>query len=398
MSAIEIVKDIYWVGVNDRTTDLFEGLWPISEAGVSYNSYLIIDEKKALIDLVKTTKVDEYLTQLEGLLDLSSLDYVVINHMEPDHSGFLRMLRKISPEVTILCSAKAKEMLHSFFGLKENIRVVNEGDLLSLGEKSLKFFSTPFLHWPETIMSYETSSRVLFSCDAFGGFGAIHGAIFDDWCRDLDFYQKEALRYYVNIVANYSTRVLKAIEKLSGIEVNIIAPSHGLIWRKEVSKILSLYHKWAECASGETEPGITLIYGTMYGNTELMMNAVARGIAKEDVPVEIFDASRVHVSHILPSLWMKKGVMIGAPTYEVSLFPPVAEVLRMATRKNIKNKKAAFFGSFGWSGGALKGVREIIEPLNWELREVLEVQGAPSSDDLREAEELGVRFARLIKA
>lgn len=295
MPVVEIKPDVYWVGVNDRTTDLFEGLWPITKEGVSYNSYLIDDEKKAIIDLTKSLKGDEFLAQIDEVTDISKIDYIVMNHMEPDHSGLLRTFRRIAPRATILGSAKTKDMLESFFSIKDNVRVVNDGDTLSLGKRTLKFFSTPFLHWPETMMTYEVSHKILFPCDAFGSYGAIRGAIFDDECENFDFYQTEALRYYVNIVANYSTRVLGAIEKLADIPVEIIAPSHGLIWRKNISLIVNLYKKWAEYASGDTEPGISLIYGSMYGNTEVMMNAVAQGISRAGVPLEIFDASRTHV-------------------------------------------------------------------------------------------------------
>lgn len=397
MPAVEIKPDVYWVGVNDRTTDLFEGIWPITKEGVSYNSYLIDDEKKAIIDLTKSIKGDEFLAQIDEVADISKIDYIIVNHMEPDHSGLLRTFRRIAPQATILGSAKTKDMLESFFSIKDNVQVVNDGDTLSLGKRTLKFFSTPFLHWPETMMTYEVSHKILFACDAFGSYGAIRGSIFDDECEHFDFYQKEALRYYVNIVANYSTRVLGAIEKLAGIPVDVIAPSHGLIWRKNISLIVNLYKKWAEYASGDTEPGITLIYGSMYGNTEVMMNAVAQGISRAGVPLEIFDASRTHSSYILPSLWTRRGVIVGASTYEVSLFPPVAEVLNMAAQKHIKNKKAAFFGSYGWSGGALKGLKRIIEPLKWGLVDTLEFVGSPTGEELEKGERFGASFAELIK-
>lgn len=397
MPAIEIKPGIFWIGVNDRTTDLFEGLWPISNEGVSYNSYLIKDDKNAIIDLTKSFKGDEYLAQVDEVADISEIDYIVVNHLEPDHSGLLRTLRRILPRVTILCSTKAKEMLKGFFSIEENVQAVNYGDTLSLGKKTLKFFSTPFLHWPETMMTYETLNRILFPCDAFGGYGAIRGAIFDDECKYFDFYEKEALRYYVNIVANYSQRVLNAIEKIKDVPVDVIAPSHGLIWRKNASHIVNLYKKWAEYATGKTEPAVTLVYGSMYGNTEIMMNAVAQGVSEEGVSVEIFDASRTHVSYILPSLWTRRGVMIGASTYEVSLFPPVAEVLNMAAHKHIRNKKAAFFGSYGWSGGALRDVKKIIEPLKWELVDTLEFVGSPSEEELNKGREFGTRFAESVK-
>ena len=397
MPAIQIKPDVYWIGVNDRITDLFEGLWHISNEGVSYNSYLVNDEKIAIIDLIKSFKGDEYFAQIEELTHISRIDYVVINHMEPDHSGLLRTLRRVAPNVTLIGSEKTRNMLQDFFSISKNVHVIKDGDTLSLGQRTLQFFMTPFLHWPETMMTYEASNRILFPCDAFGGYGAIRGAIFDDECKSPDFYQKEALRYYVNIVANYSTRVLSAIDKLSDISVDVIAPSHGLIWRKNPSHIVNLYKKWAEYASGKSEPGITLVYGSMYGNTEVVMNAVAQGISRVGIPVEIFDAARIHVSYILPSLWTNRGVIIGAPTYEVSLFPPMADVLSMAVRKRIKNKTAGYFGSFGWSGGALKEMEKIIEPLKWNLVETFEFIGSPTKADIKKAEEFGAQFAELVK-
>ena len=398
MPAVEIRPDVYWIGVNDRTTDLFEGLWPITEEGVSYNAYLINDEKKVIVDLAKALKTDEFLNHIAEIVALSEIDYVVINHMEPDHTGVLRTLRRIAPGATILGSQKTKGMLESFYGITENVRVVQDGETLSLGRRTLRFFHTPFVHWPETMMTYETTHRILFSCDAFGSYGALRGAIFDDEYADLGFYQKEALRYYVNIVAKFSKPVLQAIERLAGVPVEIIAPSHGLIWRRDPQLIVDLYKRWAEYATGKTEAGITLIYGSMYGNTEAMMNAVAQGISRVGVPLEIFDAARTDVSYILPSLWTKAGVMVGAPTYEGTLFPPVARVLEMAVLKRVLNKRVAMFGSYGWSGGALRHLKKIIEPVRWELVDSFEFAGGPTEEDLKKGEEFGARFAEVIKA
>jgi len=398
MLARELKPGIFWVGVNDRTTDLFEGLWPITQEGVTYNSYLIKGEKTALIDLTKSIKGDEYLSMIEEITAVSKIDYIVINHMEPDHTGLLRIFRRLAPQAVILGSAKTKDMLRGFFGVDDNVRAVADGETLDLGGAKLRFLSTPFVHWPETIMTYEEGRKVLFSCDAFGGYGALRGTIFDDECAQPEFYEKEALRYYANIVANYSSRVLDAIAKLAALPVDIIAPSHGLVWRRSPQRIVDFYRRWAECASGKTEPAVTLIYGSMYGNTERMMNAVAIGIAEAGVPVEVFDVARTHVSYILPSLWTRTGVVIGAPTYEVKLFPPMAEVLNMAVNKRVLGRKAAYFGSYAWSGGALKEVKRIIEPAKWELGETLEFIGSPKPEDLAKGLEFGRRFAERIKA
>ncbi|MDH4137640.1 MAG: FprA family A-type flavoprotein [Anaerolineae bacterium] len=398
MPPVEIKPDIYWIGVNDRTTDLFEGLWPITQEGVSYNTYLINDERKAIVDLAKALKTDEFFDQIDQLTEISQLDYVIVNHMEPDHSGVLRTLRRMAPQTTILGTEKTRAMLESFYGITEGVQVVQDGEPLSLGERTLRFVYTPFVHWPETMMTYEVSERILFSCDAFGSYGALRGAIFDDECIDPEFYEREALRYYVNIVALFSSPVLKAIAKLADLPVSVIAPSHGLIWRDNPQLIVDLYKKWAEYATGPTEVGITLIYGSMYGNTEEMMNAVAQGISREGVPLTIFDAGHTHVSYILPSLWTQRGVMVGAPTYEGGLFPPVAQVLDMAAQKRIRNKKVARFGSYGWSGGAQRDFERIIEPLKWELVDYFEFIGSPTEEELRQGEEFGARFAQRVKA
>jgi anaerobic nitric oxide reductase flavorubredoxin len=397
MAAIEIKPDVYWIGVNDRTSDLFEGLWPITQEGISYNAYFINDERKAIIDLTKSFKADEFFTQIEEIADISQLDYIIINHMEPDHTGVVNLVRKLAPRATILGTEKTVQMLASFFGITEKVQAIKDGQTLPLGKRTLQFFYTPFVHWPETMMTYETSHGILFSCDGFGGYGALRGAIFDDQCKDFDFYQREALRYYSNIVARFSRNVLNAIDKLKAISISIVAPSHGLIWRDKPGRIIELYEQWARYATGKTEEGVTLIYGSMYGNTEAMMNAVAHGISRTGIPLEIFDAARTHASYILPSLWRRRGVVIGAPTYEVTLFPPVAHLLDIAVHKGVRNKKAALFGSYGWSGGAQGDIKKIIEPAKWEVVDSFEFIGAPTKEDLKKGEEFGAAFAERIK-
>ena len=397
MATVQIKPNIHWIGVNDRTTDLFEGLWPIAQEGVSYNSYLINDEKKAIIDLSKAIKSDIFFDNVSEIVDLSEIDYLVINHMEPDHTGVFRILQRMAPGLTILGTPKTHKMLEDYYGIKENFREVQDGETLSLGKTELKFVHTPFVHWPETMVTYETTRKILFSCDAFGGYGALRGSIFDDECKNLEFYTRESLRYFVNIVAKFTGPVLRAIDKLAGVPIDIIAPSHGLIWRKDPAMIVELYKKWSGYALEESEPGITLIYGSMYGNTERMMNAVAQGISSKGLPLEIFDVTRTHVSYILPSLWTKSGIAIGAPTYEGGLFPPMAQVLEMAAQKRISRKKAVMFGSYGWSGGALKRIKEIVQPVKWDIADTLEIIGGPTEEDLKKAEAFGADFAKTIK-
>ncbi len=394
MPAVNVKPGIYWIGVNDRTTDLFEGLWPITSEGVSYNAYVVAGAKKVLVDAAKDIKSDALLDQIAEVFDPALLDYIVINHMEPDHTGVLRTLRRIAPNVTLLCTSRAVKLLETYYQVTDNIHVVEDGETLDLGSHQLQFHIAPMVHWPETMLTYETTQRVLFSCDAFGGYGALQGSIFDDQCNSLEFYEHEALRYYANIVALFAKPVLKAIAKLAGVPIAVVAPSHGLLWRQRPERIIELYQKWANYALEGPEPGVTLLYGTMYGNTEKMGEAVAAGVARAGVPVDIFDVRHIHASYILSSVYTRSGVLVGAPTYEGELFPPMAHVLDMVNRKRIQNRKLAYFGSFGWSGGARREIAQWAEKLKWELVESWEFPGGAMHQDMLKAEELGYNFAK----
>jgi flavorubredoxin len=397
MTALQVKPGIYWIGVNDRTTDLFEGLWPITSEGVSYNAYVIKDEKNALIDMAKDIKSHAFLDQIEEVVDPADLDYIVINHMEPDHTGVMRTLRRIAPKAEILCTKRALDLLANYYNVTEHIRAVDDGDTVELGAHTLQFHMTPMVHWPETMMTYETAQKVLFSCDAFGGYGALQGTVFDDQCTEPNFYEREALRYYANIVALFARPVVRAIDKLKDVPIDVVAPSHGLIWRENPTRIVELYAKWANYALEGPEVGVTLLYGTMYGNTEEMVEAVATGVGRAGVPVEVFDVRHIHASYILPALYSHSGVLVGAPTYEGELFPPMAHVLDIAGRKRIRDRKLAYFGSFGWSGGARREIAKIAEDLHWDLGEVWEFPGGATHQELAQGEDLGYRFAMGLK-
>ncbi|HPH98031.1 MAG TPA: FprA family A-type flavoprotein [Anaerolineaceae bacterium] len=396
MLPVELAPQIHWIGVNDRATTLFESIWPIP-GGVSYNSYLIKDEKSAVIDISKEMMAGEYLAQLQELVDLSTLSYIVVNHMEPDHSGALRLLRHLAPNAVILCTQKAKDMLAAYYNITENVQVVADGQTVSLGQHTLKFVGTPFVHWPETMMTYETTTQILFSCDGFGGYGALPGVIFDDEYANLAAYEAESLRYFTNIVSVFSKPVLTAISKLSNVPVNAIAPSHGLVWRKNPDRIIELYRQWSTYATSGGQPGVTLLYASMYGNTERAMEAVAQGLAKEKLPFNIFNVSTTHVSYILPSLWSLQGVVVGAPTYEGSLFPPMQQVLDMAAGKKVSAKKLAVFGSYGWKSSTQAAFQTICENAKWEMISSFEFLGGPTAETLRSCVELGSGFAQKIK-
>ncbi len=396
MDAVELKPGIHWVGTNDRSTDLFEGLWPITQEGISYNSYLIASRRKALIDLTTAGKADLLLDRISAVIDPRKLDVVVLNHMEPDHTGMIRTLRRVAPEAEIIASTKAAAMLRTFYGIENRVRAVDDGDTLPLGDHTLRFFSTPFVHWPETMMTFETSQRVLFPCDGFGGYGALQGALFDDQLRDLRFYEEEAYRYFVNVLAAYAKSVRRAIAKLAEISIDVVAPAHGLIWRSHPRQIIDLYDRWTERGETGGEPGVTLLFATMYGNTERMMDAVAEGIVAAGVPLRIFDVARTPISYVLPSLWSYTGVAVGAPTYEADLFPPAATVLEMARRKRIFGKRSIYFGSYGWGGGGEREMRNAAAAMRWNLLETLPFQAAPTEDELHTGRELGARLAKAV--
>jgi anaerobic nitric oxide reductase flavorubredoxin len=397
MLPIEIKPGITWVGVNDRITPLFEGLWDIQKEGVAYNSYLICDKKNVVIDISKAIFSGEYMDQLQSVIDPAKLDYVVINHMEPDHTGALRTLLKMAPNVQLLGTAKTQDMLRKFYGITENVRVVTDGETLYLGRHTLRFISTPFLHWPETMMTYEESEQILFSCDAFGSYGVLNGNIFDDPSMPIAWFEEQALRYYTNIIAIFPKPVGKAIEKLADLPIKIIAPSHGLVRRNNPQRIIELYKKWCSLATEPADLGVTLLFASMYGNTEEMMEVVAQGIMDTGVPLTVYNVSKTPISYILPSLFTQRGVMVGAPTYEGGLFPDMKIALEIASGKHIFGRKTACFGSHAWVGGGEREFSRIADTLNWEMLGTFVFTGSPSHEELIRGRAFGAEFANKLK-
>ncbi|HEU68879.1 MAG TPA: FprA family A-type flavoprotein [Candidatus Acetothermia bacterium] len=392
MNPTEVRPGIHWVGVNDRTTDLFEGQWPLPH-GVSYNAYLVVGRKVALIDSVKAPFAEELLDKIARVVDPNRLDYLVVNHMEPDHSGALPVLRRVAPGAEVLATASALPMLARFYGLTRGVRAVADGETLDLGGKVLSFHPIPFVHWPETMATYEGTERVLFSCDAFGGFGALDGALFDDEA-DLAYYDPEVVRYFANIVGMHTRPVLRAIEKLQGLSIEVIAPSHGLVWRREPGRVVDLYGRLARM---EGEPAVTVVYGSMYDHTRQMADAVACGVTAAGVPVRVVDAARVHPSTVLAEAWRRKGLIVGSPTYDTGIFPAVGQALRLIARKRLGNRVVGLFGSFGWRGGAVGKLAGLVDELGWELLGKVEFRGAPTADDLAQGRELGQAVAERVK-
>ncbi len=403
MKAVQIVNGVYRVGANIENGDMFEGMWPIPR-GVSLNCYVVQGEKNALIDLVRDWNgapiaIQEQLASIP--LSFHEIDYLVLNHLEPDHTGWLRDFIAQNPQIEILTTRKGVELAKAFSGITENIRAVKSGDSLDLGSgKELVFEEIPNVHWPETMVTYEKSSKILFSCDAFGAYGAIGSAVFDDELseEDHEFFYTEALRYYANIVSTFSGFVLKAINKLAGLDIRMIAPSHGIIWRENPERIVSLYKDFASYMEGPALPEITVIWGSMYGHTEEVLHSVVKGIRSENVPVHIHRVPNEDVSWALADAWKSSGLVFGMPTYEYKMFPPLVYVLDVFGIKHVWHKKVFRFGSWGWSGGAQKDFEARTEKLKWDFIEPVEWNGFADEKVHELAYERGKELAKRVKA
>ncbi|MDY0191079.1 MAG: FprA family A-type flavoprotein [Desulfuromonas sp.] len=386
MNAVKISDGIHCLPVNLESYQLFEGMWPMPH-GISINAYVVEGDKTALIDLIEDTqdKPADFQNELHSImLDEGSIDYLVINHMEPDHTSWLPKLIEKNPQLQIYLTKKAAGVLKSFFAIENNLHLVSTGDSLDLGQgKVLRFYETPNIHWPETMMTFEESSGVLFSCDAFGSYGTLDGVYFDDQLTEEQqlFFHNEALRYYTNVVASFSTFVTKGIDKLSSLDIKVIAPSHGIIWRGNPQAIIDSYSQFASYMNGPAEPEITLIWSSMYGNTAKVVDSIIEGVRSTGMRLNVHRVPEDHVGLILASAWRSSGIILGMPTYEYEMFPPMAWVLDMFRRKKVWNKKVLRFGSAGWSGGAQRELDRLTEKLKWEFMEPIEWFGAPGAEE-----------------
>ncbi len=387
MNITKIAEEIYQLKVNVKDI-LFEGLWEMPN-GVSLNSYIVKGEKTALIDGVcGWDGVPETLLEMLNEMEIApeSIEYLVINHTEPDHSGWIEDLKKINSTFKIVCSKKAKELLGAFYDHTDDIICVGDGDSLDLGNGHvLSFTSTPNVHWPDTIVTMDQKSGVLFTCDMYGSFSITEGQIFDDELSEEEHveYEKEMVRYYSNIMGAFSAQVDKAVKKCREISAKIIAPAHGLVWRNP-ERILNAYAEYAECQKGLARNEITLIWGSMYGMTEKAVRYVENLLNIKDIKVHIHRVPEDSWGTILTSAWTSKGIILAMPTYEFKMFPPMAAALEELGKKKVFNRKAFRFGSYGWSGGAQRELDEIMTKLNmnWEFLEPVEFLGSPRGNDL----------------
>ena len=379
MSITNFAPGVHYVGVNDRTTELFEELWMIP-LGVTYNSYLIVgNEKTALIDTVAEGFYLELEANIKAVLGDRRLDYIVVNHMEQDHSGSIELLKKEYPKVTIVGNAKTADMLNGFYGINQGVHIVKDGDSLDLGGKTLTFYMTPMLHWPETMMTYLTQEGVLFSGDAFGCFGALAGAVVDS---DLNpgMYWMEMYRYYAAIVAKYGISVKNAMKKLAALDLQYIASTHGPVWHDNLQRVVGIY---ADLAEWKAEKGVVVAYASMHGNTAKAAELVARRLAEKGMKnVVLQNLSNNDISYVLMNMARYNGIIIGGTTYNAEINPRVALLLRALKGSNAQNRIVGCFGCYSWAPGVTKKMMAALDGLKVTTLEPVEFKQSVGADDL----------------
>ncbi len=358
MNINRITDRVTYCGVNDRTTGRFEGLWELPY-GVSYNSYVVRGSKaSAIIDGSDLHHTAEFIGHLADILEGTTPDYLVINHMEPDHSGAIPTLKSRFPDLKIVGNAKTLDMLNGFYGINTGTVEVKEGDTLDLGDLHLKFILTPMLHWPETMFTYAVEEHVLFTGDALGCFGALNGAVIDRQ-MDTSLYFPEAYRYYSCIVAKYGQFVEKAFAKIAGLTVDYICTTHGPVWNEQREQIARLY---ARMAKWEGDRGVVIAYGSMYGTTAAIAEEIGSRLAEAGIKdIRIHDLSHAPQSRVLADIMRLKGLVIISPTYNGEIFPPVASLATALLARGIKNRVIGVAGSYSWGAQSVKKLKAMFE-------------------------------------
>ena len=388
---VELKKGIYWVGGIDWTIRDFHGY--STHKGSTYNAYLVVGKKTALVDTVKAPFFEEMMGRIREVMPPERIDYLIANHVEMDHSGSLPLFKKAFPKVEVLCSPRAEEELKLHYGDTIPLKTVKTGDVLELGGKTLTFVEIPMVHWPDSMVTYVKEDKTLLPNDAFGQ----HIASTERFDDELgwDAIRPEAAKYYANIVMPYGPQVLKALEALQGIEIEVIGPSHGIIWRKYIPEIVATYERWAK---GETEKRVLVVYDTMWGSTERMAAAICRGLVEEGVSTKMYRLRGADRSDIVQEVLEARGLVLGSPTLNNGVFPSVAEFSCYIKGLRPKGRLAAVFGSYGWGKGATtKALTADLQAAGMEVMEELQVQFVPDGDALKHCEELGRRVAQRIK-
>ena len=354
----KVTDDLIWIGSDDRQHPLFEAVHPIPR-GMSYNSYLLLDEKTVLFDTVDRAVQTQFLENLEHALNGRKLDYIFVHHMEPDHAATLGDLVLRHPEARIVCNGKAINMIRQFHATDPNGAIlVGEGDTICTGRHTFTFLAAPMVHWPEVVVSYDSTDRILFSADAFGSFGALNGVLFADevdWERD---WLDEARRYYTNIVGKYGPQVMTLLGKTSKLDIQMICPLHGPVWRKDFDRILSRYTKWA---SYEPEvQGVVIPFASIYGHTETAANILACRLAELGVPLRMHDLSATHCSYVLADCFKYSHIVFASPTFNNGIFDPMEHLLRNLSYHNLQNRKVALIQNGSWAPSSGKLMSQIV--------------------------------------
>ena len=344
----KVTEDLYWVGANDHRLNLFENIHPISR-GVSYNSYLLMDKKTVLFDTVDWSVCRQFLENIKAVLDGRNLDYLVINHMEPDHAASIEEILLRYPKVKVISTETAFMLMHQFgFDVEERKEVVKEGDVKSFGKHTVTFVSAPMVHWPEAMVTFDTTNGVLFAADAFGSFGALDGKLFNDEVNfDRDWID-EARRYYTNIVGKYGPHVQALLKKAAGIDIKIICPLHGPVWRSNLGYFIDKYDKWSRYEP--EEKGVMIVYASMYGNTESAATVLASKLVEKGITnVVMYDVSNTHVSQLISETFKYSHIVLASVTYNLGIYPLMHNYLMDMKALNVQNRTVAIVENGSWA-------------------------------------------------
>ena len=379
----KVTDDLIWVGANDRRLAMFEGVYSVPR-GVSYNSYLLLDEKTVLFDTVDAAVGTVFFENVEYALGGRHLDYIVVHHMEPDHSATLSELVRRYPDVKIICNQKLAVMMKQYFTFDVDGRcmIVKEGDTFTSGAHTLTFVNAPMVHWPEVMMTYDTTSKVLFTADAFGTFGATNGALFAD---EVDFerdYLEEARRYYTNIVGKYGTQVTAVLKKASGLDIRYLAPLHGFVWRKNIADFVNIYQHWATYTPEET--GVVIAYASVYHHTENAAECLAVRLREKGIPTYMFDVSVTPASEIISAVFRYSHLVLASTTYNAGIFVQMESFLYDLAAHNIQNRVVAIIENGSWAPTSGKLMREVLEKCKnmTVLGETMTIKSAMKEDQL----------------
>lgn len=388
----KVTDNIYWVGGNDRRLALFENLFPIPR-GVSYNSYLIMDEKTALMDTVDFSISRQFIENVQYVLDGRTLDYLVINHMEPDHCANIEVLVKLYPKMKLVGNAKTVQMIKQFYemDLEGKVIEVKEKEELSLGVHTLQFFMAPMVHWPEVMVAYEQSEKVLFSADGFGTFGALNGNIFNDEMNFDRDWLEDARRYYTNIVGKYGVQVQALLKKAATLDIAMICPLHGPVWRSDLGYFIDKYDKWSRYEPEDNS--VMIVYGSMYGNTENAANVLAMSLADAGVKnIAVYDASVTHVSHLIAEAFRCSHIVVATPTYNGGIYPSMESFLLDMKALGLRNRKVGLLDNGTWAPTASKQVKKILEEMKEieilgevSMKSTLKPAGLANVEELKDA-------------